>query len=284
MQGGGGGGATVVGGKVLEKGSDEGGGEGGAPLDSGLRLALPSGEVVRPRFPPGCLLIMNGEGSSLWMRAARGAPRPYAPPHEVVLPSAMAAGGSVAASAAADPLPSAMAPASAADTASASLTRGPEAAAVGAVGAEAGGAGYAAPSGHRIGFDDREVVRAWFGRMFFPPRDAALQQQQQGGSGRGDSGAAPLTFGEYRQQTYSSFHDGQPQSASTAGMGAGLAGRGGGWGRGQCGGRSVAGGGQQRDRGRQGRRSRGGGGRHGGATNALIPLMHAILVLEAPFN
>ena len=199
----------------------EQGNEGGTPFDSGLRLALPSGQVVRPQFPPGCLLIMNGEGSSLWMRAARGAPRPYAPPHEVLLPSAMAAGGSVAATATAGPLPNAVVSA-----ASAFFPKGPAEA---AVGAEAGGAGYDAPSGHRIDFNNGEVVRAWFGRMFFPPRDAVLQQRQRGGSGPADGGAAPLTFGEYRQQTYSAFHEGQPQSALTAGKGAG-------WGGGSVGG------------------------------------------------
>lgn len=55
----------------------------------GLYLELPSGQVVRPLFPAGSLLVMNGEAGSKWMRVSRGAPLPPAAPHEVVLPTDM---------------------------------------------------------------------------------------------------------------------------------------------------------------------------------------------------
>ncbi len=50
------------------------------------------------------------------------------------------------------------------------------------------------------------VLRAWFGRMYFPPRDAVLQ-----------GSAVNLTFNQYRQQTYAAFRHGQPHVASTVG-------------------------------------------------------------------
>ena len=35
--------------------------------ESGFRLQLPDGRIVRPTFPDGCLLVMNGEGArSVW--------------------------------------------------------------------------------------------------------------------------------------------------------------------------------------------------------------------------
>ena len=54
--------------------------------DPGLFLELPSGEVVRPRVPQDCLVVMNGEGAARWMRTAKGARKPQAARHEVALP------------------------------------------------------------------------------------------------------------------------------------------------------------------------------------------------------
>ncbi|KAG5185560.1 hypothetical protein JKP88DRAFT_180210 [Tribonema minus] len=51
------------------------------------------------------------------------------------------------------------------------------------------------------------TARAWFGRMYFPPQAATL---------RGEA-LLPLTFGEYRQQTYEAFRSGQGHSASAVG-------------------------------------------------------------------
>jgi hypothetical protein len=39
-------------------------GASGNKPESGLYLQLPSGEVVKPTVPDGCLLVMNGEGAS----------------------------------------------------------------------------------------------------------------------------------------------------------------------------------------------------------------------------
>ena len=58
-------------------------------LDGGseaFHLELPDGEIVVPTFPRGSLLVMNGEGATRWMRAEKGARKPYAPAHEVSLP------------------------------------------------------------------------------------------------------------------------------------------------------------------------------------------------------
>ena len=52
------------------------------------------------------------------------------------------------------------------------------------------------------------ALRLWFGRMYFPPRDALLQD---------DSSDTRLTFNEYRQQTYTAFKEQRPCDASTAG-------------------------------------------------------------------
>lgn len=87
--------------------------------ESGFRLRLPNGNVVTPTFPSGSLLVMNGEGSRLWIKVAtssnkEGATRwPYAPAHEVLVPNM-----------------------------------------------------------------DLDVGRAWFGRMYLPPRDAVLQPHE----------------------------------------------------------------------------------------------------------
>jgi hypothetical protein len=53
---------------------------------SGLRLELANGQVVEPCFPKDSLLVMNGEGSRLWVRALPTAQRPYAPAHDVLVP------------------------------------------------------------------------------------------------------------------------------------------------------------------------------------------------------
>ena len=53
------------------------------------------------------------------------------------------------------------------------------------------------------------TARVWFGRMFFPPRDARIQHGPDKGR---------LTFNEYRQQTYAAFHQGRPCDASPAGV------------------------------------------------------------------
>lgn len=111
-------------------------------VESGLRLELRNGQVVVPLFPADSLLVMNGEGSHLWMRGAdTWADRPHAPAHEVWVPNITG------------------------------------------------------------------MVRTWFGRMFFPPRDAVLQSPESPG----------LRFGEYRDQTYDAFHKGTPGLASTLG-------------------------------------------------------------------
>ncbi|KAG1668909.1 hypothetical protein FOA52_016078 [Chlamydomonas sp. UWO 241] len=52
------------------------------------------------------------------------------------------------------------------------------------------------------------ATRAWFGRMYFPPRDALLQD-----SGEGQA----MTFNEYREQTYRASQAGDNSLASTAG-------------------------------------------------------------------
>ncbi|GAX78015.1 hypothetical protein CEUSTIGMA_g5457.t1 [Chlamydomonas eustigma] len=105
--------------------------------ESGLLIELPNGQVVRPVFEEGSLLVMNGEGASMWMRAEglHASPLPpFAPPHELLVPEAEGA------------------------------------------------------------------ARAWFGRMYLPPRDAVLQH----GASKG------MTFNEYREQTYEAFRDGNP--------------------------------------------------------------------------
>ena len=56
--------------------------------------------------------------------------------------------------------------------------------------------------------DAEGSVRVWFGRMFFPPREALIQHGPEKGR---------LTFGDYRQQTYDAFHRGEPCDASPAG-------------------------------------------------------------------
>jgi hypothetical protein len=112
--------------------------------EPGLLIELPSGMVVRPNIADGSLLVMNGEGANMWMRAegtrASDDP-PYAPPHELVVP------------------------------------------------------------------DVQGATRAWFGRMYLPPRDAVLQH----GASKG------ITFNEYREQTYEAFKEGRPCEAPTAG-------------------------------------------------------------------
>ncbi|KAG1668908.1 hypothetical protein FOA52_016077 [Chlamydomonas sp. UWO 241] len=52
------------------------------------------------------------------------------------------------------------------------------------------------------------ATRAWFGRMYFPPRDALLQD-----SGEGQA----MTFNEYREQTYRAMQAGDNRLASTVG-------------------------------------------------------------------
>ena len=150
--------------------------------DSGLRIELPSGEVVRPLFPRGSLLVMNGEGGARWIKAERAAERPFAPPHEVVMPSFGA------------PFDYMM---------------------EGENSEEGGSEGAASSAGN--GGD--EVVRVWFGRMFLPPSDARLQLPPPStiDGVSGPSAAASLTFGEYRRKTYESFRDGVPYEASSAG-------------------------------------------------------------------
>jgi hypothetical protein len=117
---------------------------GEARPESGLLIELPDGQVVRPVFEEGSLLVMNGEGASMWMRVEgpHASPLPpYAPPHELVVP------------------------------------------------------------------DVQGATRAWFGRMYLPPRDAVLQH----GASKG------ITFNEYREQTYEAFRDGNPCDALTDG-------------------------------------------------------------------
>jgi hypothetical protein len=50
-------------------------GQEGRPETTGFLLELPGGEVVAPVIPEGCLLVMNGEGSSLWMQGSSAWPR-----------------------------------------------------------------------------------------------------------------------------------------------------------------------------------------------------------------
>ncbi len=57
----------------------------GSPSGAGLRLRLPSGEVVEPEVPPGSLLVMIGEASERWMRLPPSLTL-HAPAHEVVVP------------------------------------------------------------------------------------------------------------------------------------------------------------------------------------------------------
>ncbi|KAG1668910.1 hypothetical protein FOA52_016079 [Chlamydomonas sp. UWO 241] len=52
------------------------------------------------------------------------------------------------------------------------------------------------------------ATRAWFGRMYFPPRDALLQDSEEGQT---------MTFNEYREQTYRASQAGDNSLASTAG-------------------------------------------------------------------
>ncbi|KAG1679687.1 hypothetical protein FOA52_006206 [Chlamydomonas sp. UWO 241] len=52
------------------------------------------------------------------------------------------------------------------------------------------------------------ATRAWFGRMYFPPRDALLQDAGEGQA---------MTFNEYREQTYRASQAGDNSQASTAG-------------------------------------------------------------------
>lgn len=52
--------------------------------DQLLLLELPSGQIVRPVLPAGSLLVMNGEGSKLWVPTPMGhTVQPWAPAHEV---------------------------------------------------------------------------------------------------------------------------------------------------------------------------------------------------------
>jgi len=164
-------------------------------FDSGLRIELPSGEIVRPTYPAGSLLVLNGEGGGLWLRAAAGAPRPYAPAHEVVMPTVQGSSGDG--------------------------TRLDGLVDDGEGDSAAGGSGRDA-STEPVPGDDKgteEVVRVWFGRMFLPPNDARFQPRTA--ASRGYTAGAPslgaLTFGEYRRKTYESFRDGRPYDASTAG-------------------------------------------------------------------
>ena len=127
--------------------------------ESGFRLRLPDGSVVLPTIPSGSVLVMNGEGSHLWMKTSPSvqAPtrRPYVPAHEVLVPNM-----------------------------------------------------------------DQNIGRAWFGRMYLPPRDAVLQGQQP--SMRlvgGIKEASAVTFGWYRDQTFAAFSQGKPHLASTIGCG-----------------------------------------------------------------
>eukprot|EP00955_Chlamydomonas_euryale_P107936 365809-Chlamydomonas_euryale.AAC.8 len=71
----------------------------------------------------------------------------------------------------------------------------------------AGGSRHPRPASHEVTVPDISgMARAWFGRMYFPPRDALLQGSD-----------TPVTWGEYRQQTYSAFRGGQKESASLVG-------------------------------------------------------------------
>mmetsp|Transcript_23883 Transcript_23883/g.32833 ORF Transcript_23883/g.32833 Transcript_23883/m.32833 type:complete len:652 (+) Transcript_23883:108-2063(+) len=127
---------------------------------SGLFLELPSGEVVAPKFPKDCFLVLGGEGAKRWISRPEAVPL-YAPAHEVVLPS----------------------------------------------------------------LQSGRLVRAWYGRMFFPPRSATLMLPPDDPaltllpvSNRTQAQVrTSLTFGELREQTYSAFLSGQPEIALTAG-------------------------------------------------------------------
>lgn len=59
--------------------------------ESGFRLRLPDGSVVRPTIPSGSILVMNGEGSRLWMKTSASLKTPtrwpYVPAHEVLVPN-----------------------------------------------------------------------------------------------------------------------------------------------------------------------------------------------------
>ena len=116
-------------------------GAGADKPDPGLLLQLPGGQVVRPEFDDGSLLVMSGEGIRMWMRSDPAAELPHVPLHEMLVP------------------------------------------------------------------DLSGAARAWFGRMFLPPRDAVLQH----GPSKG------MTFNEYREQTYTAFKEKRPCEASTAG-------------------------------------------------------------------
>ena len=65
------------------------------------------------------------------------------------------------------------------------------------------------------------IGRAWFGRMYLPPRDAMLQSAKAVMGAAGDRSGHPrgISFGEYREQVYAAFSSGAPHLAPTAGCG-----------------------------------------------------------------
>ena len=91
--------------------------------------------------------------------------------------------------------------------------------------------------GHEVVLPDGDgqqgLVRAWFGRMYLPQRDATLQQPGGSEVGRAASAttasvsvsdmqpagitSAGTTFGEYRRQAFSAFRTGHPEQASALG-------------------------------------------------------------------
>mmetsp|Transcript_25463 Transcript_25463/g.55353 ORF Transcript_25463/g.55353 Transcript_25463/m.55353 type:complete len:730 (-) Transcript_25463:789-2978(-) len=152
-------------------------------ISTGLVLELPDGRLVRPVFPENCLLVLNGEGATRWM------PRPTThPPHNSRTAATAAAATST--TAAAEP----------------EEYEDPEEGSV----LEEEGHGPYSPA-HEVLVPEAEgVVRAWFGRMYLPTRDARLRVP-------GPHGPPNMTFNEYRQQTYGAFKSQQAHTASTAG-------------------------------------------------------------------
>eukprot|EP00798_Chlamydomonas_sp_ICE-L_P012782 gene12782-16040_t len=61
------------------------------------------------------------------------------------------------------------------------------------------------PAAHEVVLPQlKGISRAWFGRMYLPPRSSLLVDTN-------------MSFNEYRQQTYSAFHEGTPDLALTTG-------------------------------------------------------------------